>query len=257
MKSEMAVTRVMKSVLLLFLPICLLLQSPVATHANPSGEGNFKLGIAFMIGFPKNEFSDNVENNGYGVNFNFGYTIPQSPLTIGLDAGFLIYGRETRRERFSLTIPDVTVEVTRSNNIVPIHLYMRLSPPSGPVLPYAEGLIGLSYLFTETSIKDEDEFDEEIASSKNLEDVAFNYGGGGGLLIQVYKREEDRRSRREDDDNKLHSVYINLSLRYMKGGEAEYLTEGSIEIEGGNVFYDVRQSRTDMVMAKIGVTFAF
>ena len=139
MKSEVAVPRVTKCILLVVIMFCLVIQIPAAILAAPNDGGNFKVGAAFMIGFPRNEFSDNVQNNGYGINFDIGYTIPQSALTIGLDGGFLIYGRETRREPFSLTIPDVTVEVTRSNNIVPVHLYLRLSPNAGPVLPYAEG----------------------------------------------------------------------------------------------------------------------
>ena len=45
---------------------------------------------------------------------------------IGADLAFMIYGSETRQEPFSLTIPDVTVEVETSNNIVLLHALARL-----------------------------------------------------------------------------------------------------------------------------------
>lgn len=244
-----------KNLVFICLISCLLFYFTAELQANPNDRGTFKLGVAFMMGFPQSEFGDNVENNGYGLNVDFNYQFPQSPVAIGLNGGFLIYGRETRREPFSLTIPDVTVEVTRSNNIVPIQLYLRIGPSSGPVLPYMEGLVGLNYLFTETTIKDEDGVDEDIASSKNLEDVSFGYGVGGGFMFRVYQKQKQQS--RSNDENKVSSVYIHLGFRYMKGGEAEYLTKGSITIDNGNVNYDVRKSKTDMVLAQIGVTVAF
>ena len=55
----------------------------------------------------------------------------------------------------------------------------------------------------------------------------------------------------------MSSVYINLGLSYRKGGEAEYLTKGSITIDDGIVTYDVRESKIDIVMLQIGVVVAF
>ncbi len=247
-----------KNSIYLILIFCLSIQFQTELGATPNEGGNIKFGVAFLMGFPQSEFADNVENNGYGLNVNFDYTFPQSPFAIGLSGGFLIYGQETRREPFSLTIPDVTVEVTRSNNIVPINLYFRVVPIAGAVLPYVEGLFGLNYLFTETSIKDVDAFDEDIASSKNLEDVSFSYGVGGGFMFRVYQKNKNQgRTRSDDDDNKVSSVYINLGLSYRKGGEAEYLTKGSITIDDGIVTYDARESKTDIMMLKIGVVIAF
>ncbi len=250
--------KVVKNLIYLILIFCLSFQFQTELGATPKDDGNFKLGVAFLVGFPQSEFADNVENNGYGLNVNFDYTFPQSAFSIGFSGGFLIYGQETRREPFSLTIPDVTVEVTRSNNIVPINLYFRVVPATGAVLPYVEGLIGFNYLFTETSIKDLDEFDEDIASSKNLEDVSFSYGVGGGFMFRVYQNKNQGRIRSNEDEDKVSSVYINLGLRYRKGGEAEYLTKGSITIDDDSIVtYDVRESKTDIVMLQIGVVIAF
>ena len=257
MNPKKSLKTVKKSIYLL-LTFCLSFLCQTELGATPNDDGNIKFGIAFLTGIPQSEFADNVKNNGYGLNINFDYTFSQSPFSIGLSGGFLIYGQETRREPFSLTIPDVTVEVTRSNNIVPINLYFRVVPATGAVLPYVEGLVGLNYLFTETSIKDPDEFDEDIASSKNLEDVSFSYGVGGGFMFRVYQKNKNQgRAGSNKDEDKVSSVYVNLGLRYKKGSEAEYLTKGSITIDDGIVTYDVRESKTDIVMVQIGVVIVF
>ena len=52
-------------------------------------------------------------------------------------------------------------------------------------------------------------------------------------------------------------MYIDMAVRYLKGGRAEYLKEGSIRIEGDQVLYDVSQSTTDLITGYIGVSFSF
>ena len=59
----------------------------------------------------------------------------------------------------------------------------------------------------------------------------------------------------DDDDPKLESIGIFGDIRYLRGGEADYLRKGSIEIDGGRVKYDVRHSRTDIVIVRIGLSF--
>ena len=85
------------------------------------------------------------------------------PFGFGLNIGYLNYGSESRREPFNTTIPDVVVDVNRSNNLVNFHLLFQIAPPSGDVRPYAELLFGGAYLFTETSINSQG--DDEIASN--------------------------------------------------------------------------------------------
>jgi hypothetical protein len=60
-----------------------------------------------------------------------------------------------------------------------------------------------------------------------------------------------------DDDFDLESLQIFFDVRYMRGGEADYLKEGSITVDDGRVHYDVLHSRTDMVLFRIGVSLAF
>jgi hypothetical protein len=49
------------------------------------------------------------------------------------------------------------------------------------------------------------------------------------------------------------SVKFDVSVRYLAGGEAEYLTKGAVRWEGGQTILDVSRSRTDIVLVYIGV----
>jgi len=51
---------------------------------------------------------------------------------------------------------------------------------------------------------------------------------------------------------------VDFGIRSMKGGEAEYLKEGSItEDANGNFVYDVQRSTTDLLTWHLGVVFTF
>lgn len=206
-------------------------------------------GLNFTLGFPQGEFKNNVKRTGFGVSGHFLLFTPtiQYPLSFGINLGFINYGSESRAEPFSTTIPDVIVNVDRSNNIVNFHFLMQAVLPEGIIRPYAEALFGGSYIFTETSVKSRGI--EEVASSTNFDDFAWNYGAGGGLLFKVYSSEEP--------ESKVSSVFIDLKVQYLFGSEAEYLKEGSVRVSSGRVTYDISKSKTDLLTAHLGAVVYF
>ena len=200
--------------------------------------------INVVVGLPQGEFEDTIDNAGFGLSLFGGLGLGRTPIVIGVDLGFLVYGYERRREPFSTTIPDVTVRVETSNAIAMGHAVLRLQPPSGAVQPYLDGLFGFKYFFTETSIHDDDYFDEEIASTTNFDDAALSYGVGGGLDIMLHR-------------GRGAVVMINAGARYLFGRQAEYLQEGSIERRNGRVFFATDRSETDILLMQLGITFKF
>lgn len=205
-------------------------------------------GLNIMLGFPMGDFKEEIDRLGFGLSGHFLFLAPTDnrPFGIGLNVGYLNYGQETRREPFSLTIPDVTVDVERSNNLVNFHVLFQLGFGSGSVRPFVEGLFGGSYIFTETTIRSRGA--EEVASSNNFDDFAWSYGAGGGLLILLSSGEEG-----ED----FGSIFLDLKARYLFGSEAEYLKEGSVIVSGGNVTYQVTKSKTDLLTVHTGVVAYF
>jgi len=209
-------------------------------------------GINFALGFPRGEFQQKVGKTGLGGSIQFYIWKPtyNRPFSIGADVGYFMYGSESRREPFSLTIPDVTVDVDRTNNIVNYHLLFMISPLEGPIRPYVEGIFGGAYFYTETKIKSTGGNMQDVASSTNFSDNTWSYGGGGGLMLRVYKPPVI-------DKFGLSEIMVDLKVRYLVGGEAEYLKEGSIDIRNGKAYYDVVKSSTDLLTAHLGLVVLF
>lgn len=208
------------------------------------------------VGIPQGDFRDQSDHVGGGINLMGGYRFANSPVMLGLEFGFMNFGTDTREEPLSTTIPDLTVEVENSYNLVHGDFLVRLIAPPSTFRPYVDGLVGFNYFFTETVIRDRDDFfDEEKLSDTNYEDTALSYGFGAGTQIRLWQKKGPMTS--DMDDVEPSSVYLNVRARYMFGREAEYLQKGSIEIEDGEVFYDVSQSKTDLLHIKIGVVVNF
>ena len=240
MKMQNMISRKLLAVALLMLLI---------SAGTASAQLNWTGGLHFNAGFPQGEFKDQIDRNAYGLGGQFFYSPGQSPFGLGVELGWMNYGNESRREPFSTTIPDVTVRVETSNNIVQGFLIFRTQMPTGAIRPYGAALVGFNYLFTETKITDSDDPSEDVASSTNQDDAAFAYGFGGGLMVQLY----DGTKR----DSKQFQVLLDGGLRYVLGGEAQYLKKGSIRRENGTVTYDLLQSKTDLLRLHVGVMFRF
>lgn len=203
-----------------------------------------QFGIDFTTVIPTGEFNRNVRNNGYGVSGNVLFGLGRSPFLLGVDAGVATYGSDERTEPISAIVPELRVKIRTNNNIVLTHMLFRAQPRTGNVRPYAEGLVGFKYLVTRTNVFS-DFNDEELGSTKNLSDWTFSYGFGGGVQIRLARL------------GATGDISLDTKLRYLRGQRAEYLREGSIRRENGAVFFDVLSSRTDVLLAQIGVTFRF
>jgi hypothetical protein len=222
------------TLLALVVCLCSLMPSPAVAQ---------EAALNVIVGVPQGDFGDRAEA-GIGGDLYGGLRLGKSPVTIGAKLGIMIYGHETRREPFSTTVPDVTVDVTTSNDILLGHFVLRLRPPGdGAFVPYVDGLFGFKYLFTQTEINSR-RFDD-VASSTNFDDFALSYGGAAGLMIRVHR-------------SGSRTAFLQLGADYMVGTEADYLLPGSIERDDdGNVNFDVQRSKTTILTPRIGVLFEY
>ncbi len=204
-------------------------------------------GGGFVLGIPQGEFKAKVNNLGYGIQLQGTIFSPSAlrPITIGLNAGYMIYGDETSSRPLSETIPDVYVNVNRTNNIANLHLLFQVSPFMGNVRPYCEGLFGAAYLFTTTKVESENS-GTGVFESTNFDDFTWSYGFGGGLLIKL-----------KENLGSVNTLFLDIKARYIFGTEAEYLKEGSVRIINGHAVYDVLKSKTDLLTISIGAVAYF
>ena len=217
-------------------------------------------GFGLVVGSPQDEFRQNVDNVGFGLDAFATHNFGGSAFQLGGSFSFMVYGRDKRSEPFSYTIPDVRVDVITTNSIVMGHLLARLQQPTGGLRPYIEGLYGFNYLSTSTTIENQNasEDDNEIASSTNFEDFTSSYGGGAGLMFTIWNASNNV-SGSGDFSGKL---LLDLGARYLFGGEAEYLKKGSIQLndptsDPTDLIYDVQRSKTDILNFRIGLVFDF
>lgn len=207
-------------------------------------------GAGLLIGLPQSEFRRNVNGVGGGLSGYLAYAPEEQPFSLGIQLAIVNYGSEdTKAIIYGPAVP-VSGKVTTSNNILSCHLLGRLQPNTGSLRPYVEGLIGWNNLFTNTMVTDE-EADEPVHSDTNLNDNAFSYGGGGGLLIRLSGPDMD------NPDGAANGWFLSFGARYLFGGKAKYLKEGSIRRENGTLIFSTLESTTDLFIFSIGAAYHF
>jgi hypothetical protein len=201
-------------------------------------------GGSLMVGYPQGEFRKNVDRIGYGIEVHGALWSPslERPFTIGLNVSYLVYG-EVKENRPWIGIPGVYLDLSRTNSMANLHLMMQVSPFMGTVRPYLEGLFGGAYIFTTSTVKSESST-QDIASSTNFDDFAWNYGGGVGILFKL-----------TDQIEGIDALYLDIKARYLFGTEAEYLTEESLQYikANGEPVFKSQKSKTDFFTFHIGV----
>ncbi|MEM8556423.1 MAG: outer membrane beta-barrel protein [Bacteroidota bacterium] len=233
----------------LLLLLSVLLLAPASVLVTPAASAQGILGGGLILGLPQGEFGDATDNVGFGFSGIGLYQFPLTPIALGVEGTFMIYGRE----RFNVPLGsgplgNVRVDVTTDNNIAQGHFVLRLLPPlPGPITPYADALLGFSYFWTESRVEDEDFQDQDgdgVFDSVNFDDFAFSYGFSAGLGIRL-------------TESMAGSLLLDLRVRYLLGGEAEYLQDDDFNPDGSINFSAVDRSRTDLLIPQIGVIYRF
>lgn len=226
---------------------------------------NGSAAIGFMIAFPQHTFGDTLNKYGYGININAAYA-PSTfvPFALGLDVGFMSYGNEQFTQPLGNgALSRINVDVRTNYNLVTGHTFLRVQPDLQAIMPYCEGLIGFHYLYTSSSVNSRSNTsgDQAFASSTNYDDIALSYGVGGGLGIKLYSHKPEYKN--GEMVNAGGAMYIDMRVRYLIGGKAEYLRPGvSItngkDANGNDIpIYTPSKTSTDILTAQIGVSFRF
>lgn len=197
------------------------------------------VGLSLTYGVPQKEFRQNVRQ-GFGLDITGHYKLDQQGIfSIGGEAGFLGYGRETKRVPLSSTIGGrITVDLTTSNNIFWMGLGPQVTAPSGPVRPYVNGTAGFAVFWTESSVQGRFD-DEDFAKTTNYDDVTFAWTGGAGLLIPFGASQQGG---------------LDIGVRYHGNGNTQYLRRGDIiDLPNGGVQLRVREGETPLLLWRLGV----
>lgn len=265
----------MQKTLLALSFLLLLAAATKAQTTHPTGKtSNVFFGLNFDLGIPTGEFKTFNDEIAAGGGFNiFFQPSHKIPVLIGFDLAFLGNGFKIQRETLVAEIKagDVVIETLyfplraeTYNTITKGNLNLRVQSPTKFFKPYIDGLVGFNHFRTATSIYDESEelyFSEAdnplISSTVQNSSWTFSYGGALGLMVEL-------------NENML----IDVRFAYTMGGEAEYYVEDDIEEweiefntslapeeeidpEDISIAAFPKESKTDMILGTIGLTFKF
>jgi hypothetical protein len=210
-------------------------------EADPAGPRHSPVfgGGSLVYGRPTGDFSNYV-NQGFGLDgFGRWKVDRRGVFSLGIEGGWLQYGRETIRAPLSSTVGRILVDVTTSNNILFLGAGPQLTVPSGPVRPYVSGSVGFSYFVTQSSVEGSSNDNTSFAETTNFDDFVFASTGGAGVYIPFGRRRE---------------VGLDIGIRYHNGGEGRYLREGSIvDRPGTTPLINPIQSRTQLLSWRVGI----
>jgi hypothetical protein len=219
-------------------------QAPPA--GGPQKPERVQVSLGFPVGVPVGDFGRNVANAG-GVSAQLDASLGRSIVSVGGEVSCLWYGTESRDVDLGPAIPELAgtvVSVTTDNAMLFFHGRVRVQPHRGRWRPYADGLFGFDYIYTETSI-DGTDCGSSCSSSiqaTNMDDFVPSFGAGAGVMIGLGKADNP-------------PWRLDISVRYLWGGEARYLIDGAVQRASNVSLLDVRRSRTDLVAMYVGISF--
>ena len=217
-------------------------QPPESVPADVLGLRRFRLDPGFAVGVPVGAFGDNV-GPSFGGAIDFSVGLGQTPVSVGAALDYLRYGTETRHIALFPAVPEVFSDVDTTNNIFRAHALVRVQPRTGRVRPYAEGLMGFGYAYTSTSAK---LGIDAGASTTHLGDFAPSVGVGGGFTVLL-----------ASSPGREAGVSLSVGLRYLTGGDVNYLTKGAIHRDEYGATFEPARSPMSMVSTQIGMAFEF
>ena len=201
----------------------------------------FQLSPKFMTGVPIGTFGNKIGTSPGGA-VDFTARVGQTPVFVGAALDYLHYGTETRRIALFPAIPEVFSDVDTTNRLFRTHALVRFQRPTGRVRPYAEGLLGFSYIYTRTSF--DLGYEGGQAGTTHLGDFAPSFGAGGGVTIGLVAVQDAR-------------FALDIGLRYLTGGEVDYLTPGDLQRNKNGVTFEPTRAPATLFATQIGIAVDF
>jgi len=219
--------------------------------------GEVRADVHVAMGIPQGELGDQIDNNAFGFGALIGGRVPGLPLILGTEIGFMNYGTDSQLSIHntvfdggidpSLSIPVEAMNIGVAKNVLLGHFVIRLQPSDGFVQPYVDALAGVKSFSTRVNVdSDVIVFSRGLSQDSRITDLAFSYGVGGGIELALYEYQSGWR----DDPA---TISLHGGVRYLFGGKAEYIGDGSWTEIDGRIMFDTVESRTDLLVPHFGI----
>lgn len=241
-----------------FIILLVCIGAGLAVQAQEIQPGEKQFEIDMVWGFAQGSFEDNLERPMPGVVISFGGRTPNLPLVLSTEISWMNYGFDNHLELQypgNNVSPISLINVATKNSMLLTHFAVRVVPFDYVIAPYVDGLFGFKYLSTNISAESEAIIDDDsvinlddedrISTSSTYNTFTLSYGFGAGLNLEIFKG-------RLGFHNPNSTISLQVGAQYLFGSKAEYLTERSIRAELGRIYFERVESRTNMLIPKLG-----
>ena len=195
-------------------------------------------GGALVLGAPRGALGEQADLAG-GLAGHLLFATRSGALGLRLDGSWLLYGSETVRIPAARTAGRIDREVTTDNWVAEVGVGPQLVLPLRGARPYLNGFAGLSYLSTESRLRDPS--GRTSRSSTNYDDTGFAYGGGGGIVIPL----------------RGHGLSLDLGVRYVRTSSVRFLAEGDLgPDERAGLRAAPHRGQANVVEFRVGLVFS-
>jgi hypothetical protein len=198
---------------------------------------------------PTGAFSRVVPKTGSNLSFYLACKPTQSPLEFGISLRGILYGYEQNDRQYIVSVPSYQLVLDKMHYMIPLNLHLRFAPEFGDFQPYIELFGGLKYIATRTSTKGTQMIaqpgnPDSFTSILNFSDLTNSFGLGIGLKYSLFEL-----------GNVRYQVFISGQLQ--KGGNARYLSLNDISVIQNEVYFNHRNSTTDLFLLNFGIGSTF
>lgn len=201
-------------------------------------------GIHVKAGIPVAEFKS---KSGIPVlpevGLNFLHVIEGTPIFIGADIGYGLYGTEVTKRRDVFPGVNQRFRIRRNNNYISLLGLVRLMPNLNSRLrPFLEGQIGGIHTYTRSHIR-ENRWEEPIASGTEFYDWAMLLEAGAGIMVAL---------------NPSRDTFLELKVHYVDANQMDFLTkESTFYNEQGDLIVIPIRAGFKMLQPSLALKYTF
>lgn len=225
--------------------LIILLAATIVAHsslAQNNSDNQGTLGAGIGVSSPTGDFDRTWGRDMFMLGAQLAFPMRRVPiLQGGFSFGYSVMGSKSTDVPVTANfLADTTGELNTRCKVFSYHPMLRLSPLTGRVRPYVDGMVGFRQFSTTTKVTAQG-VEENISKERNETDLAFSTGWAAGVQVTLGRL-----------------AYAEVRVERFDSGEATYVDPESVTVsDQGVVNFGTLTSNTDVVNVLFGIGLRF